>query len=64
MRTRAGDLKATVLVAIHENVGQIVVQHKLEQFIRGACNSPAIFVVMLHVQAVAFCRISEPAVMI
>ena len=52
------------LVAAYENVGQTVLQYEVQQFVRGACVAPPVFVAMLHYQAVGFGGGFEAAIVV
>ena len=64
MCTRACDSVAAVLVAVDENVTQIVVQAELQEAIAGACDGPSVLVVVIHNQPMGFCAVSEAAVVV
>ena len=48
----ASDLEACELVAIQENVSQVVLQNHFQKLVTGAGNHPTIFVVVVNDQAV------------
>ena len=52
------------LVAAYENVGQTVLQYEVQQFVRGACVAPPVFVAVLHYQAVGFGGGFEAAIVV
>lgn len=63
---RAGscDLVAAVFVAVDENVGQIVVQAELQQMVAGACDRPAVFVMMFHKETMCDGAVPESSVVV
>ena len=58
------DSVAAVLVAVDENVTQIVVQAELQQTVTGACDGPSVVVMVIYDQTMSFCAIPESAVMV
>lgn len=58
------DLIAAVLVAVNQNVAQVIVQTELKQTVAGACDRPAVFGVVLYIQPVFFGTISETSVVV
>ena len=64
MGSGAGDLEAAELVPVQKNIGQIVVQDKLQQTVRRRSDRPSIFRVMIHDQTMCGSRIPEFAVVI
>ena len=60
----ARDSVAAVFITIDKNVAQIVVQAELQQTVAGACDGPAVFLVVIHDQTVIFCAVPESAVVV
>ena len=58
------DSDAVVFVPVDENVGQVVVQTELKQAIAGRGDRPAVFVMVIHNQAVGLCAVTETTVMV
>ena len=55
---------AAVLVAVDENVAQIVVQTELQETVAGACDGETVLGVMIHNQTMGFCTVPEFAVVV
>lgn len=60
----ACDSVAAVLVAVNENVTQIVVHAELQETITGACDCPSILFVVIHDQSVILGTVSESTVVV
>ena len=64
MGASAGDLETAVLVAVQQNIGQVIVKTELKQFVTGGSVRPSIFVAMLYAQATLFRSSLEPLVVV
>ena len=64
MCTGACDSIAAILVAVDQNVTQIIVQAKLQETVTGACDCPSVLVVVAHDQTMGFCAVTETAVVV
>ena len=60
----ACDSVAAVLVAVNENVTQIVVHAELQETITGACDCPSILFVMIYDQTMSHSAVPESAVVV
>ena len=64
MCTGACDSIAAILVAVDEDVTQVIVQAELQETVTGACDCPSVLVMMSHNQTMRFCAVPESAVMV
>ena len=53
-----------MLVACYQNIRQVIYKDKIQQFFAGMCDSPTIFGVMLHNQAMGLCNLLEAFVVV
>ena len=60
----AGDRDSVMLVACYQNIRQVIYKDKIQQFFAGMCDSPTIFGVMLHNQAMGLCNLLEAFVVV
>ena len=58
------NLKAAELIAVDQDVGQLVQQHEIKQGVARRCVAPAVFVAVLDRQAVSFGSLFEAAVVV
>ena len=52
------------LIAVDQNVGQVIVQAELKQGITGACNRPAVLIMVIHQEPMGHGAVPESSVMI
>ena len=64
MCTGACDSIAAVLVAVDENVTQVIVQAELQETVAWACDCPSVFVMVFHDKSMFFCTVPEAAVVV
>lgn len=64
MCTGACDSIAAILVAVDQNVTQVIVQTELQKTVTGARDCPSVLVVVAHDQTVGFCAVTEMAVVV
>ena len=60
----ACDSVASILVAVDQNVAQIVIQAELQEAVARACDCPSVLVVMIHDQTMSFSTVTETAVVV
>lgn len=58
------DSEAAVLVAVDENITQVIVQAELQEAVTGACDGPSILFVMIYDQTMSHSAVPESAVMV